>query len=204
MALADALGRLKAMGPSVLRTADIVAAFDIRKDHASHMLARLAESGHVARIKRGLWALTEGLDPLTLPPHLTAPFPSYVSLHTALYYHGMVSQIPDVVYCVSLARTRVYRTPVATVSVHHIAVPFFMGYDGTTRRGIRMATPEKALLDFLYLTPAKTRLFADLPEVSLPSQFSVRTSRRMIREIPSRRRRALVTQRFEDLLAQRE
>ena len=42
---------------------------------------------------------------------LTAPFPAHISLHTALYHHGIVSQMPAAVYCMSPARSRVYDTP---------------------------------------------------------------------------------------------
>ena len=79
MTLTDALGKLKAIGQSVFRTADVMAALDVRKSHASKLLARLAQHEHVLRLKRGLWTLDEGFEPLALVPHVTAPFPSYVS-----------------------------------------------------------------------------------------------------------------------------
>jgi hypothetical protein len=64
-----------------------------------------------------------------------------------------------------------------------------------------MATPEKALLDYLYLKPARSRLFRALPELELPSRFNVRSARRMIQRIPSVRRRALVARSFDKLMA---
>ena len=141
-----------------------------------------------------------GFDPLELVPHMTAPFPSYVSLQSALYYHDMISQIPEVIYCVSLARTRVYETPVATVSVHHIPGSFFFGYEEKGERRVRMALPEKALLDILYLSQARSRLFAALTEVELPRQFRVKRARYMIQKITDPRRKKMVSSRFEQLL----
>ena len=41
-----------------------------------------------------------------------------------------------------------------------------------------MATPEKALLDVLYLSSTKTRLFAALPELDLSAGFSIRNARK--------------------------
>ena len=86
MTLLHAFSALKALGPPVFRTADVVAVLRVETARASKILSRLAEYGQVARVKRGLWALTEDLDPLTLVPYVTAPLPSYVSLQTALYY----------------------------------------------------------------------------------------------------------------------
>ena len=156
--LTEALGKIKAMMQPVFRTADVMVALDIQKSYASKLLERLAQHGHVVRLKRGLWLLAEGFDPLALVTHITAPFPSYVSLQSALYYHDMISQIPEVIYCVSLARTRTYETPVATISVHHIPGSLFFGYEERSEQHVMMALPEKALLDFLYLSQARTRL----------------------------------------------
>ena len=200
MTLSEALGKIKAIAQPVFRTADVMVALDIQKSHASKLLDRLAQHGHVIRLKRGLWAIAESLEPLALVPHMTAPFPSYVSLQSALYYHDMISQIPEVIYCVSLARTRTYETPVATISVHHIPGSFFFGYEERGEHYVRMAVPEKALLDILYLSQSRSRLFAVLPEVEFPPQFSIKRAHNMIRKISDVRRRSLVLSRFEQLL----
>jgi len=190
------------MAQPVFRTADVMVALNIRKSHASKLLDRLAQHGHVIRLMRGLWAMPESIEPLALLPHLTAPFPSYVSLQSALYYHNMISQIPEVIYGISLARTRAYETPVGTLSVHHIPGSFFFGYEATGEHHVRMALPEKALLDALYLSQSKSRLFAALPEVEFPPQFSIKKAYNMIRKIKDIRRRSLVLSRFEQLLDQ--
>jgi predicted transcriptional regulator of viral defense system len=202
MTLSEALGKIKAMADPVFRTADIMVALSVQKSHASKILDRLAQHGHVIRLKRGLWALPESVEPLGLVPHLTAPFPSYVSLQSALYYHDMVSQIPEVIYCVSLARTRTYETAMATISVHHIPGSFFFGYEERGEDHVRMALPEKALLDVLYLSQSKSRLFAVLPEVEFPPKFSIDRAYGMIRKIADARRRSLVLSRFQRLLDQ--
>ena len=80
MKLIVALAEIKKSRQAVLTTADVMGLLDLEKSHASKLLARLADSGHVARVKRGLWVLDGKLDPLMLPRFLTAPFPSYVSL----------------------------------------------------------------------------------------------------------------------------
>jgi len=45
---------------------------------------------------------------------LTAPFPAYVSLQSALYLHGMISQVPALTYAVTLARSRRLATPLGS------------------------------------------------------------------------------------------
>ncbi|MFO7695137.1 MAG: hypothetical protein R6V57_18790, partial [Vicinamibacterales bacterium] len=50
-------------------------------------------------------------------------------------------------------------------SVHHVAPSFFFGYEDIGQTGVLMASPEKALVDFLYLAPARSMLFRALPEL---------------------------------------
>ena len=204
MTLLDALSTLASMGATVFATSDAAARLRVPNGHASVMLARLAASGHVIRLRRGVWALPNRVDPLALPEYLTAPFPSYVSLQSALYLHGMISQMPAVTYAVSLARTRRFTTPLGTVSVHHVQPAFFFGFEDAGRSGGRLATPEKALVDFLYLTPARSNLFRALPELEWPKRFSVRRARSIVKRIEPVRRRTLVSRALDRLLEQRD
>ncbi len=145
-----------------------------------------------------LWTLAAEIDPLRLPEHLTAPYPAYVSLQSALSLHGMISQVPHVVYVASLSPTRRIETAFAHFSIHHLAPSFFGGFDVVN--GVSLARPEKALLDVLYLTPARSRLFAALPEVELPDSFDWAAARSWVERIPEGPRRRAVQQRLEAML----
>jgi hypothetical protein len=79
---------------------------------------------------------------------------------------------------------------------------FFFGFEDAGAGG-RLATPEKALVDFLYLTPARSKLFRALPELERPARFSASRARAMGRRIESARRRTLVARRLEALLDRR-
>ena len=204
MTLLDALSTITSMDATVFATSDAAARLRVADGHASVMLARLAASGHVIRLRRGVWALPSRVDPLALPEYLTAPFPSYVSLQSALYLHDMISQIPAMTYAVSLARSRRFTTPLGTVSVHHVQPAFFFGFEDAGRSGGRLATPEKALVDFLYLTPARSNLFRALPELEWPKRFSVRRARSIVERIEAVRRRTLVSRALDRLLEQRD
>jgi predicted transcriptional regulator of viral defense system len=198
LAATEALGRLRRMGKPILTTSD--AALHLRQTTgaATRMLSRLAKAGLALRVRHGLWSLEPEIDPFRLPEHLTAPHPAYVSLQSALSLHGMISQVPYVVYVASLAPTRTIETALAHYSIHRLAPSFFGGFD--TVNGVRLARPEKALLDVLYLTPARSRLFAALPEVELPESFDRKAARSWVERIPAGPRRRAVEQRLETLL----
>lgn len=198
MKLIDIYSQLQKMNHSVFQTQDIAHYLKIDVPHASKLLARLCSSRQLIHLSRGLWALSN-VDPLTLPQYLTAPFPSYISLQSALYFHGMISQIPHSIYVVSLARTRLYQTNLATFSIHHINPEFFFEFEVKNNGTIYIATPEKALLDVLYLSPAKSGLFYSLPELELPRSFSKKKALEIIDQIKSISRKSMVKKRFDKI-----
>ena len=200
MTLIDALASLTTMRVPVFETGDAAVRLGLTNAHASAVLARLAAAHHLVRLRRGTWAFPERVDLLALPGRLTAPLPSYVSLQSALYVHGMISQVPAVTYAVSLARARRFETPLGVVSIHHVAPAFFCGFETSGRQGALIASPEKALVDFLYLAPARSDLFRALPEIELPRGFSSRLARSMTDRIESTRRRAMVTRSLDRIL----
>jgi predicted transcriptional regulator of viral defense system len=197
----DAYADLRRFGKPVLTTADAALRMRATSSAASRTLGRLAARGLVEQLRHGLWTLDPHIDPLLLPDYLTSPLPSYVSLQTALHRHGMIEQIPQVVYVASLANTRRIKTSLATYSVHRLAPEFFGGYAIDPKTQVKMALPEKALLDVLYLTATRSRLFASLPELELPRGFDIRECRRWIARIPAAYRRTMVARRFDTLVA---
>lgn len=198
MRLIDAHARLLEMDQPVFRTAEAAACLRIENARASKMLGRLADVGLLEHLPRALWALPDKTDRLILPTYLAAPFPCCISLQTALYHHGIVSQIPDVIYAVSPARTKRFFTSMGVISIHHIAPTFFGGFD-MDENGIFMATPEKALLDLLYLSPAKSRLFCAWPELDELPRLRVRELRTWIRRIDDTRRRTCVIRKLAQI-----
>ncbi len=197
----EALRRLKGLRVPAATTADAAAILGVSGEAASHTMRRLAKSGLVTPMRKGLWALAERPDPLVLTEYVTAPYPSYVSLQTALYQHGMIDQIPSMIFVVSLARSARIETGLGTYSVHHVQPGFFDGFQSLPDSGIKLALPEKALVDVLYLSPTRARLFAALPEVELPRGFRRSAAREWVRRIPSRRLRTIVANRLEEALA---
>ena len=196
----DALGRLRALRVPAVTTADTAAVLGLSVAAASHTLRRLGASGLLSPVRKGLWALRDRPDPLALAEYLTAPYPSYVSLQSALYLHGMVDQIPAMTYLVSLGRSARVRTGLGTYSVHHLRPELFGGARQDPESGIKLASPEKALVDYLYLSPTRSRLFAALPELELPKAFSSRAARKWVARIPSGRMRTIVERELDRIL----
>ena len=199
MKLLDAYTKLRKLNLPAIQTQDAAAYLNITVIHANKILSRLADAKQLIHLKHGTWIFSD-TDPLALPNFLTAPFPAYVSLQTALYYHGMISQIPSIIYAVSLARTRVYKTPLSTISVHHVQPSFFFGYEQKNNGLLKIAIPEKALIDILYLSPTKSRLFHTLPELELPQSFRIAEAKKIINKISSPGRKTLVERRFFEFL----
>ena len=195
----EALSTLRRLGVPAVDTADAAAALGLAPAAASQTLTRLARAGLVRSIRHGTWWVEDTLDPLRLPEYLSAPLPSYVSLQTALHRRGLIEQIPEVVYVVTLARTERIKTKVGTFSLHHVAPEVFGGYT-ETERGAKIATAEKALFDFAYLSSGRSRLFTSLPELELPRAFRHEELWRWVAKIPSERSRTLTKQKLDALL----
>jgi len=101
---------------------------------------------------------------------------------------------------VSLAKTERIVTSLGVYSVHHIVPDLFDGFE-TRPDGTKLATTEKALFDMAYFSGSRTRLFARVPELELPSNFREAKARAWIREIQSVRRRSMVQKRLDSILA---
>ena len=193
-----AYARLRQLGVPALRTSDAAAALGESAFAASKTLGRLAKAGLVARLRSGLFTLEPRLDPASLVEPLTAPFPSYVSLQSALYQHGMVEQIPAVTYVVSLGRGSRIRTSIGAFSIHRVVPELFGGFVETGHA--KLALPEKALFDLAYLSSGRSRLFAGVPELELPARFRRAELRRWTARIASARIRTRVETRLEGWL----
>lgn len=197
MRLIDAQAKLLTLKQEVLQTSDVAAALNITTAHASQILRRLATAEFFVPLARGKWACRTNIEPFLLPELLTAPAPSYISFQSALYHHGMISQIPVILYAASLARARKYKSSIASISIHHIQPKFFFGFETVTKSRIKMATPEKALLDVFYLSTTRSFLFSALPELEIPRGFKRKEALKMIERIPSLRIRTIVHEKFQ-------
>lgn len=196
----DAFGDLLRLRRPIIETREAAVRLGLSTSRASQLLRSLEESGLVQRLRHGLWAMGPDIDPTSVPPYLTVPFPAYVSFWSALARHGMIEQVPRQIYVASLDRTKRITTSVGTYSIHHLAPEVFGGYDGTEDTGY-LATPEKALFDTVYLGAPRGGQVS-LPELDLPPRFHQEKLEEWTRRIARPRLRTLVSRRLASALDQ--
>lgn len=199
MKAADAYGDLLRLGRPVAETSEAATRLGLSVSRTSHLLRSLEEAGLTRRLRHGLWAIGRDVEPFSVAPYLTAPYPAYVSFWSALAYHGMIEQIPRQIYVASPHKTRTVPTTIGTYSIHQIVPELFDGYTGSEQTGY-LARPEKALFDTVYLrSPRGARIY--LPELSLPKDFDEAQLDEWTERIARPRLRTLVTRSLEHSLA---
>ena len=198
MGASSNLSSLRATGRPLITTRDAAVRLGQTESAASHLLRRLADAGLVRRVRRGLWAVDPDVDPMQIVPWLTAPYPSYVSLWSALHAHRMLSQIPRETHAVSVGRPQRVTTPFGVIVVHRVAPEVFGGYK-TSGDGIALATPAKTIFDIAYLAATHGRRFRHLPEISLGRRYRGREARAWVTRIPSPRLRTITLDRIETI-----
>ena len=99
--------------------------------------------------------------------------PSYTSLNSALSFYGMIPEEVFSLTSVTTLKTAKFENAFGTFSYQNVKESLFFGYEPKTMlngRAILFATPEKALLDLLYLNPFyKTE--EDMEQLRLDEDF---------------------------------
>lgn len=126
-------------------------------DRQWSLVKRAIAAGEIVRIRRGLYCLAskylrQKIDTFVLAQRIYGP--SYISLETALSYHGW---IPEAVYAVtstSLNRSREFGTPIGRFSFTSIAQKTFYAEVSRVEKddgSFLLASPLKALADYVYV-----------------------------------------------------
>ncbi len=192
MSAASVFAKLREIGAPTVTTREAAAALRVSTSSASRALRTLAERGLARRIRHGLWSLADRTaDPRLLASEITRPHPAYISFASALAAHGVIDQIPREISLASTGRAKRVKTSQGTFVVHRVPPRLFGGFD--LKDGVAIATPEKALFDFVYVSQASGRTRQRLPELDLPRSFSRREVDGWIKRISSSRLRELVS-----------
>ena len=138
-------------------------------------LSRWAKTGLLIRLRQGYFAFPEykGKQDFALFFANRIYRPSYISLHTALSFYGMIPEAVVQISSVSALKTASFTNPFGEYTYQSVK-PFLMfGYglksfsDGMA---LQMACPEKALLDLLYLYPAYNT-YRDMEDLRLDEDY---------------------------------
>jgi hypothetical protein len=120
---------------------------------------RWCKTGRLLQLRRGVYAVPEPYVRQTPHPFLVANVlkrASYVSVQSALAHYGMIPEYVPTVTSVTTGRPEIIDTPLGRFQYRHVSAGRFQGFreiDIATGQPILIASPEKALVDLLHLTP---------------------------------------------------
>jgi len=159
------LRKLESLNKPFFTIGDLEKILKAKRKSLRVSLARMVKSGMLLRLRRGIYILST--KPVEADKIAAQVFqPSYISFEFALARHGLLGQIP---YTVTLASPRLClktRFGNTAVEVRRIRKDLFFGY--SLKDGILIASPEKSLLDMLYLISLGKSAF-DCSELDLKS-----------------------------------
>jgi predicted transcriptional regulator of viral defense system len=117
-------------------------------------LSRLANRDLLSRVANGVYVNKLVRDNSALDFVSVLKPNSYVSLESALSHWGLSTQSPVALTCVTSGKSREYKTSEFALTFRTISKRLFWGFvEKQTRYGkYRIAEPEKALLDWIYLS----------------------------------------------------
>ncbi len=148
---------------------DVSYLLGIRRASAAVLCSRYVKKGLLVRLKRGLYTRTEQLanfgrqDFFRIANFLQVP--SYISLMTALSYHGLTTQVQRGFFeSISVKRTRRFEVDQFTFHYVKIRSDLYKGFERV--EDVFIALPEKALLDSFYLASIG-RYFFDMSSLDL-------------------------------------
>ncbi len=197
-----ALAKLTSLGLPVIRTTEAAALLGQSPSAASQYLRRLSKAHLIKPLRHGLfWVRSGAIDPWVALDSLAVPYPAYLSLYSALYLRGVLSQVPAVHYAVTLGRAQRIRTEVGDYSLHRVTPELFGGFESLPS-GAKLAETEKALFDLAYFAGTRSRLFAKPPELEVPQAIDRQRLRWWLSKIDDQRRRTRVRQQLEWVLHQ--
>lgn len=147
-----------------------------------NIIRRLIRADVLSAIEKGKYMLS------STSPHdfQIANFiytPSYISFESALNFYGILSQFPYEVTSATSAKSKQKKTFNKIYSFVHIDKQLFWGYEKSG--GFLIATPEKALVDQLYLSAKGLKRFG-IEEYNL-SHIDNKKLKMMIAKIPKSR-----------------
>jgi predicted transcriptional regulator of viral defense system len=150
---------VKIIGDEPVFDTGLLLAGDADPADIHRQLSRWKKAGKVYQLRRGLYCLAPPFRKVNPHPFLVANrmVPgSYISLQSALAFYGMIPEHVPVTTSVTTHRPARWQSPLGVFDFRHIQVGFFDGYrlvELDSSQQAFVATPEKALLDLIYLEP---------------------------------------------------
>ncbi len=157
------LKKLKELKKTYFTVNELSRILGIKRPSIDTILSRLVKAGVLQRAGRGIYIVLGS--PIELDKMATQIFrPCYISFETALSRYGIIDQIPYSVTLASSKGTKKITLCGRSIEISKIKKSLFFGY--VMEGGVLIATPEKALLDMLYMV-SLGKSFFDLSELDL-------------------------------------
>ncbi len=137
----------------------LLLAGDVDPRDVRRQLSRWTAAGRLYQLRRGLYAIAPPFQKVKPHPFVVANRlvrGSYVSCQSALAHYGLILEHVPVTTSVTAARPGSWDTPLGRYEFHHVKTDLLYGYrltDLDSGQQAFIATPEKALLDLVYLHP---------------------------------------------------
>ncbi len=161
-------------------------------------------NGCIVSLRKGWYAFADYLQQPDYARYFAGKMyaPSYISLHTALSFYGIIPEQVVAVTSVTTQKTANFTNAFASYSYQTIRPHLFFGYTPMTLsdgKVYSMATPEKALVDLLYLYP-QYQTETDMVELRLEEDWlSVDLDRKRLHDYLSQVGSPALTKRMEIL-----
>lgn len=155
---------VEAAGQEPFFETGLLLAGDVNPNTLRQQLTRWVRSGRIVQLRRGVYTLAPPYRQVKANPFVLANAlvrGSYVSLQSALAYWGWIPEYVQLTQSVTTRRPARWATPLGGFEYRHIKPDLFFGYsriEVSADQFAFVATPEKALLDLIHLTPG-----GDLP-----------------------------------------
>lgn len=149
---------LKLVGDEPIFESSILLAGNVNPKVIRIQLSRWVKAGKIYQLRRGLYSIAPPYQKKQPHPFLVANHlqkASYISLQSALSFYGLIPEVVNITTSVSTGRPERLETPLGIFEFRHIKTDLLFGYQMTELGGqsALIATPEKALLDLIYLQP---------------------------------------------------
>jgi len=120
-------------------------------------LSRWCARGLVLRLRQGYYTFPECIGQPSFTYYISNYIykPSYISTHTALAFYGIIPEASVHITAVSTLKTQEFKNGISVFSYQKVKPSLFFGYErkGSGAYSMQIASPEKAILDLLYLYP---------------------------------------------------
>jgi len=151
---------LEIVGDAPVFETGLLLAGQVNPDDVRRQLSRWTASGRLIQLRRGVYALASPFQKVKPHPFVIANTlvqPSYVSLQAALAHYGLIPDYTPVTTSVTTRRPGQWQTALGNYTFRHIQASWWQCYRQVEVHAGQLAwiaTPEKALLDLIYLEPS--------------------------------------------------